>query len=83
MITKLVVWMLSGLFTILATVTAHLVRADQKGYDPWTYWDKENSTVFADKLWVVKFLFGLMIWPIRLYQFVKGIPNLYDQYDEN
>lgn len=83
MIKNLAVWMLSGLFTISAAVTVHLIRAEQKGYNPWTYWDKENSTVFKEKHWLVKFIFGLMIWPIRLYQFVKDIPNLYDRYNEN
>lgn len=80
-ILKLVLWMILGWITIFMVVLIHVIRAHMKGYNALD-WLAEN---YADPMdtpkEVLLFTFGLIVWPVRLYQFCSDIPWLYTQYE--
>lgn len=80
-ILKLVLWMVLGWITIFMAVLIHVIRAYVKGYNALD-WLAEN---YADPMdtpkEVLRFTFGLIVWPVRLYTFIKQIPWLYTQYE--
>ena len=76
-------YMLFGFCAILGAVTIHFFRADAKGYDVLKWWRenydlKHPLSTNSDKF---GFVVGLLLWPIRLVNFLNIIPNLYEQYE--
>lgn len=74
MIKFLVFWMLCGLLFIVSVSVGHAMRAMQVGYTAKTIM-KANERLLACQsegvLFIfVGFIFGLFIWPIRIFQFV-------------
>lgn len=77
----LVLWVVLGWITIFMAALIHIVRAHMKDYNALD-WLAEN---YADPMDTPKeilcFTFGLIIWPVRLYTFIRQIPWLYTQYE--
>lgn len=77
------IWYLVGGFVVVyASVFIHLVRAWNKGYDVVKYWkEQELENEFEEPMDYAKFAWGLIIWPVRLIEFLDEIPDLYEQYE--
>lgn len=76
-------YLLIGLVAIYVTVLIHLIKADMKGYCVMEWW-KENYNLdhpLSTEQDKYQFLIGMIIWPVRLYEFIEVIPELYDLYD--
>ena len=80
---KLIVYLIVGYVTIFCAMLIHLIRAESKGYAAIDWWDKNNPIQMYDATGttVIRFLFGIMIWPIRVIQFLTSISDLYELYD--
>lgn len=75
-------WPLIGLISIFMVTTGHLIVSYVKGYDSFEWWAKHGSEINRNlENKEILFVIGLMIWPIRLVQFVSSIPVLYEVYD--
>ena len=75
-------WMVLGYISVFVALMIHLLRAINNGYDPVDFWnnyiaDFKGNTKFK----AIKLIFGLIIWPVRLIQFLTWIPELYEMYD--
>lgn len=75
---KLIIWLLSGFVVIMVVSYVHLYDAEKRGYDAINYWCNYSVNMHFSP---ACFIFGLIIWPIRVAQFVIGIPDLYEVYD--
>lgn len=76
-------YLLFGLLAIFGAVTIHVFRAYSKGYDVLKWWrenyDLEHQlSTNSDKL---GFALGLILWPVRLVEFLRNIHYLYEQYE--
>ena len=80
-ILKLMLWMVLGFCVIYVSAFVHLFRAEMKGYDAICWWVRTTPPVYESSNIVLLFILGLMIWPIRLYEFVSSIPQYYEQYE--
>ena len=80
---KLFVYLIVGFITMFGVTLIHVIRAELKGFAAFDWWDKHNppyrETIESS---LIKFLFGMMIWPIRVIQFMMGIEDLYEAYDQ-
>jgi hypothetical protein len=68
-----------GFITCCATVLAHIVIAERRGYRAFNYWEDEvlpNLTRIAFRQW----LWSITIWPIRVWQFIVISHVLYEAY---
>lgn len=81
-ILKLLAWMIMGFITIYATVLIHFIVAERGEYDPGEWWSKHTPELLGEMNYIwLRFIFGLIIWPIRVIQFCMSIPWLYEQYE--
>ena len=80
-ILKLMLWMILGFCVIYVVICVHLVRATMKGYDAIGWWKKSSLPLFGSSDDVLRYTLGLMIWPIRLYEFISSIPQYYEEYE--
>lgn len=83
MLLLLLGYLLLGCITIYGAVTIHLFRAYYKGYDVIKWW-KENYDLdnpLATNNDKFGFAIGLLLWPVRLVEFLSMIPDLYEQYE--
>ena len=78
----LVLWFLGylafGYASLFVTVFIHMIKAEKEGYDCLNWWSKRTANV--GKLINDNFIIGLMIWPVRLAQFIADIPEYYKEY---
>lgn len=78
----LVLWIVIGLANVIVASIIHLIVSYKKGYDVLGWWNKHSSKIFSNaKHLKLQFVIGLIIWPIRLVEFVRSIPGLYEQYN--
>lgn len=80
-ILKLVLWMVLGWITIFMVVLIHTIRAYMKGYNALDWLAKNYADPMDTPNEVLSFIFGLIVWPVRLYTFIRQIPWLYTQYE--
>ena len=73
-------YLLVGLIAIFSAGVIHLIRAERKGYDAINWWNEHNIIAEADYL-VLRLIFGTIIWPVRLAQFIMDLPEYYGMYD--
>ena len=79
---KLFIYLIVGLTTIFGVVSIHLIRAELKGFAAFDWWDKHNPPYEETReSSLIKFLFGMMIWPVRVMRFMMEIDDLYEAYD--
>lgn len=72
----LLLWWTIGLLVIFIAAVIHIVKAVRIGYEPVLEEDSKFEGIYD----IVKFLWGLTIWPIRLAQFIDEIPERYTKY---
>ena len=77
---NIVVWMLTGLVAAFISAFVHLVKAEISGYEAIEWWDKNTPPAFRTDRNKIAFIIGLMVWPVRLCQFINNIPYYYSQY---
>lgn len=76
----LIVYLVFGVVSIFGFTTAHLVMAERNGYDAINWWmnNKDSLDTSVDGNYII----GLLIWPVRLAEFVfQTVPELYELYD--
>lgn len=76
-------YLLIGLVTIYVTVFIHFIKAEMNGYCCMDWW-RENfdlPNTLSTNQGKYQFIIGMIIWPVRLYQFIDMIPELYQAYD--
>ena len=75
-----IAYLVFGVVSVYGFATAHLVMAERSGYDAIKWWmsNKDSLDTSVDG----NFFIGLLIWPVRLIEFVfQTVPALYEQYD--
>ena len=67
---------------IWGAAVIHLVMAETKGYDAVKWWYTHEDEVYnqSDNI-VLDVIFGIIIWPVRLAQFMNVINDYYEMYD--
>lgn len=68
-----------GLVTVCATILAHILIAERRGYRAFNYWEDEvfpNISKISGQQWV----WSILIWPIRVFQFIVVSHVLYEAY---
>ena len=79
---KLFIYLIVGFITVFGVLSIHLIRAELKGFAALDWWDKYDPLYGETReSFLIKFLFGIMIWPIRVMQFMMEIEDLYEAYD--
>ena len=68
-----------GLVTVCAVVLLHILRAEWRDYRAFDYWENE---VFPNisKISASQWTWSIMIWPIRVWQFIVVSHVLYEAY---
>lgn len=75
-------WMLGGLLIMYVVVFTHLLIMERKGFAACDWWrERIPGMLNGINYKVIRFIFGLIIWPIRLIQFLMFIPDTYETYE--
>ena len=74
----LFVYILIGFVSAFVAALIHIITAINMGYKVIEYW---NDHTVSNECWP-HVLVGMLIWPIRLIQFVMSIDDLYMAYEE-
>lgn len=82
----ILLWMLVGLLVIMGCVTIHVIDALKRGYSIETVSELSNLTSASMEGWskthiFIAFMWGLLIWPIRLIEFTMQLEDIYEMYD--
>ena len=75
-------WMLLGFVVIFTTIFIHVLIAEKRGYRAlkWLSYASKKANSNTDHI-VIKLIFGLLIWPVRLTQFLMKLPYYYSKYE--
>ena len=77
-----ILYMFMGLVSFILTSIVHIIRAVKKGYDINTVNIVVNRVVSKHgTMVVVKFIVGLIVWPIRFIKFMHEQKYLFNQYE--
>lgn len=75
-------YLVLGLIMIYGSAFIHIVYAEMNGYECIKWWEEHQDIIRSQiNNNRVSYVYGLIIWPIRLIQFINSMPELYDQYD--
>ena len=76
-------WMLLGFVAIFTTIFIHVLMAEKRGYRAlkWLSYASKKAKFNTDHI-VIRLIFGLLIWPVRLTQFLMKLPNYYSKYEK-
>lgn len=77
-ILHLFVYILIGFVSTFVAALIHVIKAMKMGYNVIEYW---NDHPVSSGCWP-HIVVGLLIWPIRLIQFIMSIDDLYIAYEE-
>lgn len=72
-----------GYASLFAAIMIHMIKAEKAGYDCLDWWSKRIANYYPrqhDNLIDGNFIIGMIIWPIRLAQFIADIPKYYEEY---
>lgn len=69
-----------GIIIICSVAIVHLYSAESQGYAAFDYWE-EALPIIEKKVTADELLWSLIIWPIRLWQFIAIVKVFYDIYD--
>ena len=72
-------YLASGFVSLWLAVVIHMIKAESAGYDCLNWW-KERISAEGDNLIDESFIIGMLLWPLRLTQFIIDIPNYYEEY---
>ena len=86
MLIAVILYLLIGIGTFLAVVSLHLYIAERNGYEAVNWWYKRVKNISPDEYHFkssknLSFIFGLVIWPIKVTMFIIDMPKYYDLYD--
>ena len=75
-------WILLGFVVIFTTIFIHVLMAEKRGYRAleWLGRASKKANFNTDHI-VIRLIFGLLIWPVRLTQFLMKLPNYYGKYE--
>ena len=71
-------YLVIGFVAIYATAVIHVIRAESLGYNCAEWWI-DFMQEFEDDVTAIKYIIGLIIWPLRLAEFIIYIPEFYKQ----
>ena len=74
-------YLLLGVVVLYGVILAHFITSEMKGYKSIEWWTEHNSDMRKDISWQ-KVIFGLIIWPVRIIQFLLSIQKLYEAYSQ-
>ena len=74
-------YLLLGWIVIYMTAAVHLMKAEFKGYAALEWWDEYHQREVYDVYYMMDFIVGSFIWPMRFVQFLAEIPWYYEQYE--
>ena len=74
-------YLLLGVVVSYGVILAHIIMSEMKGYKSIEWWAKHNSDTRKDISWK-EVIFGLIIWPVRIIQFLLSIQKLYEVYSQ-
>ena len=75
-------WMLLGFVVIFTTIFIHVLMAEKRGYKAlkWLSYASKKANSNTDHI-VIRLIFGSLIWPVRLTQFLMKLPYYYSKYE--
>ena len=75
-------WMLLGFVVICTTIIIHVLMAEKRGYMAlkWLGCASKKANSNTDHI-VIRLIFGSLIWPVRLTQFLMKLPYYYSKYE--
>ena len=79
-------YIILGIICIYGVAAVHLATADIRGYKALEWWTEEKGKRLRADTTKKDVIIGVLIWPIRLIEFINVIPDLYTLYerkDEN
>lgn len=68
-----------GMIVFGLVILVHLISAESRGYWAFNYWEAALPEI-EYKPTTSQFILTMIIWPIRLWQFIALIPTFYDVY---
>lgn len=75
-------WMILGFISIYGVAFIHIFKSYMKGYNSIEWWQNHSTDLFKDgPNDMIRMLYRLIVWPIRLMEFIDQIPYLYEQYE--
>ena len=77
----LVLWLVLGIASIGIAAVAHVILAEKRGYEALKFWGEVELEKISTREVVVKIIFGLLIWPVGLINFMMDLPKYYDMYE--
>ena len=85
MLIAILMYLLIGFGTLYAVILLHLIKAEKEGYAAFEWWHRRNENMSPDFYIAnsekLSFVLGMIIWPIKVTNFIINIPNYYEQYD--
>ena len=75
-------WVLLGFVVVFTTIIIHVLIAEKRGYRAlkWLGCASKKANSNTDHI-VIRFIFGSLIWPVRLTQFLMKLPYYYSKYE--
>lgn len=77
---NILVYCVIGLVTVFGVVTIHIYQAEKSGFKCIEWWKKHGDS-FNLGVTLPALVFGLLIWPYRVYQAINTFPELYSMYE--
>ena len=69
-----------GILVLGVTFTIHLIKAEMQGYWALDYWEVVFPMI-EKKISIGELVWSILIWPVRLIQFIAIVGVFYDIYD--
>lgn len=69
-----------GILTLSAVFVIHLFSAERQGYWAFDYWEVAFPMI-ESKVGIRQLVWSILIWPVRLMQFIAIVGVFYDLYD--
>ena len=80
-ILHVLVYLVIGVIAIYGSAAIHLVQAESKGYKAVDFWSEYSGALADMPVLDGSLVLGLILWPVRLAQFIMSFPDLYDMYE--
>lgn len=69
-----------GILVLSAVFAIHLYKAERQGYWAFDYWEAAFPMI-EKKISIDQLIWSILIWPVRLIQFIAIVGVFYDIYD--
>ena len=84
MLKLICLYLFSGIISVSAAVIIHLAKAEGDGYDALNWWSEHKFDAIHEHRTtntLLLVLWGIIIWPVRIIQFIRGIKKYYAKYE--